>query len=151
MTCKGAKLYSLKERQLIEKMVKSGYTGAMMADQLKRSKGGINAEIARNGGRSCYNAEKAHELFTQLRQNKIDKLKHHYSVNQTDMIKIGLQKGLSLHELSTLTGSSRHKLRAWINENTYKLTENKNEPIEDRLSALEQHVDIILDILKEKQ
>jgi IS30 family transposase len=59
---------SYKERQDIERMIKEGHPGSMIAAFLGRSRNGINTEIRKNGGRETYNAREAQKRSDSVRE-----------------------------------------------------------------------------------
>ena len=66
------KLFTFEERLEIERLHNLGLSGAKIADQIGRSKNGVNAEIKRC---SPYTAKKAHKIADdiRLRRNEINK------------------------------------------------------------------------------
>lgn len=74
---KSAPQLAYSERQQIEKMLQEfpPVSGAKIARILERSPGTITDEIAKNGGRENYSAEKAQEAYLERHQEGIKKVK----------------------------------------------------------------------------
>ena len=64
---------TIKERELIESLLKENLTGSEIARKLNRSKNTINSEIRRNGGRLNYSGEKAQIKSDLIRGSVLEK------------------------------------------------------------------------------
>lgn len=149
--------YTLKERIKIKELIDEGVSGVKIAEILGKSPNGINSEIRNKGGRENYDPYKAHQEFyrRKTRTNLIvhaNNCKKPISESQEEIIRNGLKNGHC---------PSRIRLEAKIGlPKCLRIIEQikKNEPLlvqkgftlEQRVEAIEQQIEIIFDLLKEK-
>ena len=158
---KGYQLMSLEERQTIEKLIGVGLSFYHIGLQLKRSSWAIINEVKRNGGRYCYRATIAHERSLARRQEKRAKQRKALSERARAIVEEGLAGGWSYSEIRKKARIEWQRLMRYINvdrqialfdsplarQDKTDLTHDLPSQ-EDRISALEMQVDILVETIK---
>jgi IS30 family transposase len=143
----GTKDFTLSERKQIEELIKEGICTENIAARIGRSWGGTKNEIKRCGGRSNYSAEKAHHEALLRKEIRIGKLKNTLKRDISTPVNDLIQKGYSFNKIIKEVRISSPTLRKYMSESGQHF---KYMPLEDRVSALEQQVEIILSIIESK-
>jgi hypothetical protein len=141
---------SLEERIGIEGMIKDGLTLRGIANVLGRCPKTISREVSQNGGRSNYEAEKAHKLANAWRALR-PPLSQPITPEQEEIAKAGMAKGLPKHAIREAMGIGMKKAVKFFREEypDYKGIYAKGPPIvEKRVTALEMQIEIILDQIR---
>ncbi len=98
------------ERKKIEKMLRAGYSNAMMGLELDRGRNTLTTEVRRNGGKENYNAKHAQqraELQQEIRRRKVagimkDKGINIYNVLRTEIKCMQMQIDILMDEIKKL-------------------------------------------------
>lgn len=148
---------TFEERQIIEKLLKENMSVFKIADAIGKSFQTLYKEFDRAGGKKFYNADAAQERADQCRLNQnIGKIRV-LSKQEQELIISQRKKGISLRKIAYLNGMSEKVVKKFLYSNNPQLTLPRNHggntqnigTILDRLTNLEQQVEIILDIIKE--
>jgi IS30 family transposase len=150
---------TFEERQTIETLLDQGMSRYAIAKLLKKEFGTVSREIARFPGEK-YSAIKAQNDYKLKTQRDRRKQKIIFSDQQEEQIRLMMKDLKSRREIAKAMGCSIPTINRWVLENnpsypdqrrnTFK---NRNSGINlsdlDRLSNLEQQVEIILQIIEE--
>jgi IS30 family transposase len=117
------------ERQFIELFLAMGMNPNQIAKKINRSHTGIRTEIRRGGGSLTYKAKIAQQVAEEANNNRYNHLRHRLKQHEIDFIRneIQCQKNNKIQSPSSNVGA-----------------------LEERISNLEQQLEIILDILGKK-
>ncbi len=159
---KGIKKLSFEERELIEQKLGQEISFAKIAKQMGRSKSCISAEIRRGGGFREYTAARAQKKTERRPYSEGSRpYGNKFTEEEVAIIRDHLAKDWSTNRIRELIGCSHLKLRIWLarqqgrSEQLELPIEKKlskgTDDLEQRIAALEQQIDIILDIIKEKK
>lgn len=149
MAGKGATELSLEDRVQIEKFLRLGYKIGGIAQILGRSPSGIKKEIERNGHKSEYSAQKAHEAAIQ-RKNAGNRSKQKSLTDQeVQQIMHLINERKSIHSIVDETGISRHRLVGFMKSKQLKSIPMHYTGFNMRIEALEAQMEIALEKIKE--
>jgi hypothetical protein len=149
--------YTLEERKKIQDLLGKGHKRNHIATFLGRHKKSLCKEVLK-----CvkvhgkYDAELAHEMGTSKRGGPTPR---HLSLKQIELIREGLERGLSLHAMAALAGTSRKKVKEYAEQNGYSIaatalerrtfTAKDQVSFEQRILYLEEQVKILSETIKE--
>lgn len=140
----------LEDRKKIQELLEEGFGYSTIARLMGRAKNTIWSEINRCP-KNQYNAIEAQNDYESkvarlrgcgdefLRDDQLEKIKNMTSLN------------LSIETMRTRLHCSRHKIEQWISKNAPGYRGGRVEGLEQRLSNIEQQIEILFDLLKEKK
>jgi IS30 family transposase len=151
MAAEGSTEFKLEERNIIQKMLENGDSHQKIADVLGRSRSGTKAEINRYGGRNYYNAEVAHKLAMERKAKRHSYLRRNFSSEQIDMIRNFYLQGYSQGKIAVLMNCHKEVLHRVVAENNIDINARSENILtnSDRITSLEQQLEIILDLIME--
>lgn len=140
---------SIREREIIEYLLKKDFSGARIAKFLDRSTNPVNVEIRRNGGRKNYSAKSAQKesdirwdnkkaLFCNSINARNDEFLNLIEEKNSPII---IQKKMKISSLSLINLYKKNGL------NTPKVYDLLNE-ILDKIYALEQQINILFEMME---
>jgi len=150
MAGKGSSELKLSERIIIEEMLRAGAKTGTIAASLSRSHSGVKCEIRRSGGRENYCAHTAQKISDLNKENRIRALRKGFSEEEARLITAGVGEGWSRNKIATNVGCTHHRLRQFLKQMDMKTLPKNYVAFEERISALEQQVEIILEIMEKK-
>lgn len=150
MKTKGNRNFTKSERKTIEKMLGEGSPVSRIATFLGRSHSGLASEINRTGGRTVYTEELGTQIAEKLATRSLERIKPFFTEDECKLIKQYFVGGMSTNALKDLFQTTRYTINRVLNGTFDKVNSPKRMFLEDRISALEQQIEIILDIIKEK-
>jgi IS30 family transposase len=145
----GATELSLEDRIQIESLLKQGRKYGNIAVILDRSHSCIKQEVKRNCGRENYNANEAHNAAMERKKAKIKKIQKGITEKQLDTIKKGISENLSQNKIRELCGLSHWKISQYFKENKIHYVPRNYTAFEERISALEEQINLIFELVKE--
>jgi hypothetical protein len=135
------------ERKQIEKLLNENITLEAIASIINFSWSAVYYELRRCVGE--YDAESAQK---DADEKAIFKLKRgiipEFSPEKTAKLHELLRKGSAFTTLCIVAKCSSRKLKKWLDVNGYSGYVPKNIAIEERFQAIEQQIEIILDLIK---
>jgi IS30 family transposase len=150
MPSKGMTALVLSEREVIEELLKKGYTLERIASVISRSYSCVKKEIRRNFGREKYNAKQANREAYLRHVHRIQKTEKNLTEEQAASIKDGIGQKLSQDQISIKSGVSVYKLKKYFRENNISYMPRYMGGLNDRISALESQIEILTQLMKEK-
>ena len=132
------KFLSPEEKRAIERELKNGKSHSEIAALLNRTYNTIKSEIKRNGGRENYCAQKSISHSQDNRHGVYQSL----TEEQKNIIREGYEAGEKIASLSQKAECSTYKVDQYVH--SYRETKK----IEERLEALESHIEILFDLIK---
>jgi IS30 family transposase len=141
---------SLSERKIIEEGCKNGSSYREMARRLGRSHYCIRYEIIKNGGKEKYSADFAQENNAQRKEERKRKVVGGLTDKQMEILVDCIQQGANIAEIRLKVGCSYNTVRNHFNKMGIEIKRRNYSNFLNRIEALESHVELILDILKDK-
>lgn len=129
------------ERISIEKMIKDGLSIRQIAIALNRSATPVRHEILRCGYIKNYNAESAHKNVAEVKRKKNEKAKFKITEEKKNQIHEWYKEGRSLAFISSESEISLSIVK--------KITNHERVDTHERLTALEEQIKILTDMIKE--
>jgi IS30 family transposase len=144
---------SFEEMKMIEKGIQQGLNNTEISKIINRSPHSIKNEYVKLGARQDYTAERAQKRRLRARISRSEKLKKEITPIEIEKIKEAVSLGWSLSRICSFIGGSKQRIKQWIfdNKKELDLIVRSDKTIYDRISALEMHIEIILDLIKEKK
>jgi IS30 family transposase len=142
------KHFTLEERKEIEKLIKSGFRFKEISIKLNRTYSSIKGEKRRCPDE--YNAEKAHNSYLDGIRRRIEKVRRPLTDLQIKKMEKMVSQKKTISSIRLALGCSYDRVKAWINKNAEGYVGGKVSCLEDRLTNIEQQIEIIFEILKEK-
>lgn len=137
------------DRVSIESFLKNGYKIGGIAEILSRSHSCIKQEIKKNGGRSIYSADVAHRAALERKEAATRKKNKGFTEEHISKIHSLLLEKISINKISEITGISAFRISAHLKRNNITTTPMHYTGFDNRIRALEEQMQIVLDILKE--
>jgi IS30 family transposase len=148
---KNSVLLTIEERKIIDKYCKLNKKIGFIAEILCRSHSCIKQELRRNGGKESYDFNIAHQAFLDRNEARIRKIQKGLTNNEIKVIQDAISKNLSINMISVLTGITNHRIKRYFKECKIKYMPRNYTSFQERIEALEEQIEIILDIIiKEK-
>lgn len=141
---------SLEEREEIEKLLKLDFALSRIASTIVRSFSVVKSEVKRNGGRKEYKAKDAHEAYMMRNEARKRKIRKNLTQEEIDKITSLAKEGHSLNRIYEITGVGYDRVRKYLVENNIRMKGHNYAGVEQRFSAIEMQLEIILDIMKQK-
>lgn len=153
-----AESISFSEREAIEKLLLDipGISNAEIARRLRRSKNGINCEFIRAGGRNGYKAQHAQDCCRRSARTRYVAIRKVLSEEQKEAAQALFKRGYSIFTVAGKLKLSYGAVARFLIETA---DQNKKTPegqqlsdlesLHIRVEALEQQLEIILDLYKE--
>ncbi len=139
---------SLEERIEIEKFLNQGMSFRAISLKIDRSVTCINHEVNKNGGRSNYHANSAHDRYLSVLKNRNENMIKEETKIKLDQIPTLLQEGWSLNKIKYYIGISHDTLSKFMLQNNIKIPQKLS--LEERISCLESQIEIIISQLRKK-
>lgn len=147
---------SFEERQKIEKLLYHGFSFSKIAKSIGRSKHCIQNEMIMNGGREVYDAKIAQESSEQrrlLKEKSASKKSENIQAEILPQVQELHNKGFGFWEIRKTLKIGVISLMGTFRRMNVPIphTFSMIEKLEDKVSALEQQIEIILDMIKENK
>ena len=147
---------SLEERKQISDYLKKGYSSSQISAMMGRGRNCINLDIRRSGGRELYNPYKAQEAADERHRIKIQSAKR--NANYEDSEKVQQVKDLYDRGFSLMQIRDRLQINYISMQTIFKKLNipvasywHSLQLLENRVSAMEQQIEIILDLIQNKE
>lgn len=147
---------TLEERQQIEKLLRDGLRASAIARIIGRGKNSVVVEIRRAGGRDNYNAKRAQDQSHERFKKKTDASKANsvkYCEDRIDEIKSLIEKGETFWHIRKRLGLGYMTLLNTFKKlnvppgNAYTMIQE----VHDKIYSIQEQLDVIFEILKEKK
>lgn len=147
--------FTFKERELIERLIKEDFSIDYIKEIIGRSKSSINKEISRAGGKKNYTAKRGQEFFENNMLLRKKKLRSLDEEKMKELINLHYLN-YTTEQLSNHFNLSTHCIKKYLSRLGLKkkLIPKKKEKtdlkinLKEKVSALEMHLEIILDEIK---
>lgn len=139
----------LEDRIQIEKFLKLGYKLGSIANILGRSHAGIKLEISRNGCRSNYKAETAHQAARSRKEAGIRSQAKNLTPSEIEQINAMVSENKSLNAICQSVGITYHQLNKYLKRHGISTTPMHYTGFDMRIRALESQMEIVLEKIKE--
>ena len=147
---KGTRI-TFEERQKIEKLLKEGLSGRAISLSIGRSHHAVKNDITLNGGRSTYNAERAQKSSIRRKETRLKKIETLLTPKQEAIIFQGIQEKWPINQIRKAAGISWYKMQKILSKMGYDGPTDNFFDFMERLSAIEQQIEIILNLLETKK
>ena len=137
------------ERQSIERLLKEKYKTGGIANILARSHSCSKQEIRKNGGKSDYKASVAQSAYETRKEAKNRKLEYNFSASQIEIIHDLLNQNKSASFIASQLKISMVALTGYFRRNGIKMAPRSNLGFHSRISALEDQIKILTQLIKE--
>lgn len=148
MPGKNSYLLNSDERKTIQDLICKSYTIGKIADLLGRSHSCIKQEILKNGGKSRYSWQEAQRNADIRQEAKKRKLSHNFTVEQIKIINDLVEVDKSQNHIASVLGISHQTLRTYLNRNAISLPKRNYTAFVDRITAIEEQIKLIFEILE---
>lgn len=138
------------ERQEIERLHNEGKSLQFIANFLARGKTSIRAEF-RRCKRGQYSAKDAQKFYEETWHKRGWKLTKKFSDQEETIIRKMMDEGATRSQIRRALGASFCRIENWFLENARDYRGGVVRNLEERLSNIEQQIDILFDLIKEKR
>jgi IS30 family transposase len=159
---------TLGERQIIDDMLRGCYTVTEISKAIDRTLSTISREINLNGGKSAYNASKAHERAIEMHKMGCAR-SNRYNLEDRKIIEQMLKNGCTHNAIAVFLGRAQPALSREIKKNGGNEAYNAEEAqkrmesllvqtpkekktlpqVNRRIDILEMQIEILMDKIKE--
>lgn len=151
MTPKGSFPLNLDERLVIEKMLKDGAKTGTIASTLCRSHSCIKQEIRKMGGRALYDGKKSQERAEEINRAKIRKTTKGFTEAQKTIIDQLIEAKEPIFRISQIAGVTPARVSTYISNLGIAYPKNNAISLRQRLESIEQQLEILFELIKEKK
>jgi predicted DNA-binding protein YlxM (UPF0122 family) len=140
---------TIEERKRIALLVSRNVSIREIARIINRSKSCVVQELKRYKETKIYDPVVAHQEAQNRKAHRFDNLMTPYTPEQIRIIEKCVENNLSMSKIKEIIGTSYDKLKKYFIKNNPDYIFPVSKRLEDRISALEMQMEIIVDQLKE--